>query len=218
MEYFLSQFDNATFSFAIFNFVQPEEVKPSYSINQTTKFNAKAGVKMLKRRYTTEIQVHMYWQWLSLCCHQHFHCLLGNIHPDTVTWDASLTSQPILSMFCECQNIALKTFSSIYFDTVGWCLSFREIRIYCCAFSHWDCILCISAIVIMQKICPLVFLFQQIRNSASCNYTFLQKKRKKQIITKLIRQVQRRIHNPVKHLRWNFLRKQLTAFPFFHAS
>ena len=30
---------------------------------------------------------------------------------------------------------------------------------------------------------------------------------KKQIITEFIRQVQRRIHNPLKHLRWNFLRK-----------
>ena len=179
MAYFLGQFDNTTFSFAIFNFVQPEEVKPSYSINETTKFNAKVGVKMLRRRYTTETQVHMYWQWLSLYRHQHFHCFLGDTHPDTVTWDASLTSQPILNMFCEYQNIVWKTFSSIYFDAVGWYLSFREIRISCCAFSHWDYILCISAIVIMQKICPLVFLFQQIRNSASCRYTFLQKEKKK---------------------------------------
>ena len=30
---------------------------------------------------------------------------------------------------------------------------------------------------------------------------------KKQIITEFIRQVQRRIYNPFKHLRWNFLRK-----------
>ena len=31
--------------------------------------------------------------------------------------------------------------------------------------------------------------------------------KEKQIITEFTRQVQRHIHNPVKHLRWNFLRK-----------
>ena len=51
------------------------------------------------------------------------------MRPDTVTWYASLTSQPIFSMFCMCQNIAWKTFRSIYFDTVGWCLNFSDIRI-----------------------------------------------------------------------------------------
>ena len=76
-----------------------------------------------------------------------------------VTWDASVTSQSIFSMFCMCQNIACKAFCSIYFDTVGWCLNFRDICVYCCDFSHWDCILCITAIVIIQKIHPFASLF-----------------------------------------------------------
>ena len=59
-----------------------------------------------------------------------------------------------------CQNMAWKTFHSIYFDTFGWCCNFRDMRIDCCAFSHWeDCTLCISAIAIMEKICPLASLF-----------------------------------------------------------
>ena len=85
----------------------------------------------------------MYWQWLSLyclnifiVCHKHSKIILGDIRAGTVTWDVSLTSQPIFSMFCGCQNIAWKSFRSIYFDTVGWCLNFRDICIYCCAFPH----------------------------------------------------------------------------------
>ena len=79
--------------------------------------------------------------------------------PGMVTWDASVTSQSIFSMFCMCQNIACKSFCSIYFDTVGWCLNLRDICVYCCDFSHWDCILCITAIVIIQKIHPFASLF-----------------------------------------------------------
>ena len=40
-----------------------------------------------------------------------------------------------LSKFCQCQNIAWETLRSIYFHTVGWCLNFRDICIYCCVFS-----------------------------------------------------------------------------------
>ena len=48
MAYFLGKFDDATFSFTAVNFVYPDEVKPSCFINDTTKFNAKTGVKMLR--------------------------------------------------------------------------------------------------------------------------------------------------------------------------
>ena len=94
-----------------------------------------------------------------IVCRKHSKIILSDIRPSTVTWDASLTSQSIFSMFCGCQNIAWKTFRRIYFDTVEWCLNFRNLRMFCCAFSHWDCILCISGIPIMQKICSLTSLF-----------------------------------------------------------
>ena len=68
----------------------------------------------------------------------------------------------LLNQFLACSGVpecCLENISSIYFDTVGWCLNFGDVSIYCCAFSHWGCILCLSAIVIMQKICPLASLF-----------------------------------------------------------
>ena len=114
-----------------------------------------------------------------IVCHKHSKIILGDIHPGTVTWDASLTSQPIFSMFCGCQGLH---------------------TVHICHCYHAEDMLSRLLVLIDKEFCIL-----QLHIST-----------KEQIITEFIRQVQRRIHNPVKYLRWNFLQKYLTAFQFFH--
>ena len=165
MTCFLGKSDDRTFSFSKFIFVQPEEV-PSCSINDATKFNAKTGGKNAKTSIHY-INIGSYvLAMVFFILSPKFSLFATNILKlsSVIYAPARLHGMPLLllNQFLACSagaRIAWKTFRSIYFDTVGWCLNFKDIRIYCCAFCHWDCIFCISTIVLMQKIYPLVSFF-----------------------------------------------------------
>ena len=114
-----------------------------------------------------------------IVCHKPSKIILDDIHPDTVTQDASLTSQPIFSRFCGCQGLH---------------------TVYICHCYHTKDVLSRLLVLIDQEFCIL-----QLHIST-----------KKQIITEFIRQVQRRIHYPVKYLRWTSCGNSVT-FAILHS-
>ena len=178
MAFFLGQFDDATFSFTAFNFVWPEGVKPSCSINDITKFSAKTRVKMPRRTYTAEIYI--------------VYLYLYN-----VTWDASLLNQ-FLACSVGAKILPGKHSVAFILTQLGVVL-ISGTFVYIAVSSLTRIAYCAYLPLLSCRRYPLSYLLV-LTDKKFCSLQF-HISTKKQIVTEFISQVQRCIHDPVKHLR-----------------
>ena len=136
---------------------------------------------------------------IFIVCHKHSEIIIEYVRPSTVTWDASFTSQLIFSMFCGYQNFA-HSVAFILIQLLSILISGTSVYVVpsLTRIAYWAYYHCYHAedmpshffVLIDKELCIL-----QLNISTKTNYK------------KFIWQDQRHIHNPVKHLRCDFLGK-----------